>query len=328
MVTEPSRPPPAAPAAVSPRPHDETDRARRDALELERHPGLHLLGADAAHARAHARRIARALSTVLVVETAAQLQSARDPAEAMRLAIREAIVLEQRRLAKVFQGRILETEPPIAPNPADAARGTPAAQIGVRLQTDEDERTIQLEGAWAWNLLESGARVGDVVQIDRKDPMITVLNADVANEGRVLDEREHRLRVSLGALDRAHTAATEREGPRDEGHPTQEEDLIAQAARSSAHIMGTGERPPTSGEARVRTDGYVRQRLGERHTRLLPGVLLVLQAGEAPASALAALRAAQAAPAPPHRILSDPDPVQMEEIARSQDDVHGLEALE
>jgi DNA helicase TIP49 (TBP-interacting protein) len=273
----------------------QSDRMQEDLERMRQGPKIHLLQAEPPLAREHIRRLAASLGCIAINETAWNLQSTNDGSEAIRNALRAAIVFERRRIDRVLAGRIVSLEPLAATSDTG-----PPSKIQVHLETHEDARTIHLEGPWAWHLHAQQARIGDIIQIDRKHPLISVHDDPDVLDGRVLDERDHRVQIPLNAIDLIQ-AETQPVPTQEDEDP--EEQMLGLAARTHATLLGTGERPPTGPQARARTDAWVRRRLGEKHTRLVLGVLLVQDATGIPDKSRSAIRAALHAPTCPWIIL-------------------------
>lgn len=316
-----SRPPSTTP---EPAPEAPGDGARDAQAQTGIRWGhLHLLPADPETATATVRRWARRLQVHHTLETAYNLQASVDPAEALRGALRECLVYETKQLARVFCGRILKLQPrDNVPTSTTGGHGDPSAggrlssHLEVHLETAEDERVLHLEGAWAWNLHAAQAEPGDIIQIDRKSPLITVKNDPSLLDGRVLDERVHWIRLSLGSLDRVHqehidTGEKEEAGgaSADIGDSVQSagDDLMLKAAASLPTLFATGERVAGSPRSRAMTDRWLRRHLPDKKARLEAGVLLVTEASLIPISAMAALQAALRTANPPAVLLSEPE---------------------
>lgn len=282
-------------------------RVHEDVRRLVEAGPVHLLMADAEAAAVHLGRVARSMRVPWVRVTPWALEASPDAAEALRLAMREAVVFRRRRLARVFAGRITRLTRLGEQRTSVAASfsNIPPSLLEVELETEEERRTVHLESAWAWNLEAAGAGVGDIVQIDMQDPLVGVLEGPEVPEGRVLDEREHFQEVSLGALDRAHAESLSGSpGPEEE----KEAEFVSRALRSSAVVLSTGDLPPTGAQARVATDRWVRRRLSEKHTSLVAGFVAVVDAERLPNGAWAVLRASAGAPASPGFVLCEGDP--------------------
>ncbi|MBW3581980.1 MAG: hypothetical protein KY455_02680 [Euryarchaeota archaeon] len=229
-----------------------------------------------AAARARAQKIADGLAMDAIFRDAGLVLLGSDPVVETMALLREAVHLRVRMLKKVFEGRIERLSP---------ARGTvsvPPPTLELLLATDEDRRPLRLDGAFAAALWRSDADVGDIVQIDKDEPIVSIRRDREKAEGRVQEERDFVYRLRLAEMDRTRSA-------------------------HRVPLLGTGRLPPPSLDAMRETDQEVTERLTTKGTRLESGVLVILDAERLPEAALALVAASVTGPGAPVVFLQTED---------------------
>lgn len=281
--------------------HSEPVRRAIDALDAAA-PGPFLLHGDRARAHLVASRLAEHLGTRLERLPADTVGLTGDAVADLHSALRDAMHLRVRLMRKVFEGRVQQIKP-VGPDPGPAARRLPPSQLELTLTTDEDVRTMRLEGAFAAAFHSTGARVGDVVQVDREVPIVS-LRPGREPEGRVLEERDFVYHVRLGDRDRAYEPTPASPATSDaEADEVESEQRKRRPVAAGRPLIGTGRFGHVTPEAMRATDRWVDDQLGGKGTRLEAAVLLIEDADQLPEAALVALREAVRSPASPIVVL-------------------------
>lgn len=229
----------------------------------------------------------------LVVQRADQVLIGPDAVgEAIGL-LRRAVFVRVKTLKKVFEGEVVAAEA-IPPGPSPQS-------LEVTLRTDEDTRTLRLDGAFARAFLAAGVRTGEIVQID-PDDLIVVRRPDrEAAEGRVHEERDLVYRRPLAAYD-------EEEAPH------------------RGTVLGTGRPPTVDEDARRAADLRIRSLLDGRTARLEPGILLLTDAEVLPQAVLALIAEAAGADTAPRIVLQSKDTETVDRWLARFEDVARLDA--
>lgn len=227
-------------------------------------------------ARSRAQVLADRLALDVVVRDAGLALLGSDAVLETMSLLREAVHLRVRMLKKVFEGRIEK----LAPARGSVSVAPPTLEL--LLATDEDRRPLRLDGAFAAALWRSDADVGDIVQIDKDEPIVSIRRDREQAEGRVQEERDFVYRLRLAEMDRTRTA-------------------------HRVPLLGTGRLPPPSLDIMRETDQEVTERLTTKGTRLESGILVLLDAERLPEAALALVAASVTGPGAPFVFLQTED---------------------